>query len=97
MASTLPGGPRMGDPINFVLYYSEPVADDPNIIGQSRAGWISYVHPDDGSVNLMYMVGGQPNEPDNPPLGGAMERKIRVHYDPTGKTPRTWHYPSDVE
>lgn len=94
--TTLPARvPKMGDDIEFVLYYSDPVPDDPNIIGAFRAGWIAYVH-DDGTVNLLYMVGGQPNEPDNPPVAGGLERKLRVPYDPTGKTLRSWHYPSDV-
>lgn len=80
--------PRLGDCLHFVLYYSEPTPDDPSVIGQHRAGFVSFVH-EDGTVDLNYMTGRKPNEPDNPP--DFWEHKIRrPHAWPP--EPSTWHF-----
>lgn len=80
--------PRLNDSIHFVLYYAKDGTDDPNMIGQCRGGWVSFVH-EDGSVDLNYQVGRQPNEPDNPP--DFIEHKIRRFHAWPAK-PSTWHY-----
>lgn len=74
--------PRMGDHIHFCLYYPEEV------VGQERAGLVAYVHPDN-AINLVYLTGGQPFEPDNQPY--FTEYKIQRYHDATGAV-NTWHY-----
>lgn len=89
----LPGrGPKLGDCIHFVLYYSDPVPNDTNIIGHCRSGLVCLLHEDDGSIDLNYMTGRQPNEPDNPP--DFWEHKIRRHHawPPEVGENGTWHY-----
>jgi hypothetical protein len=88
--------PKLGEAVHFVLYYSFPVADDPNIIGSCRAGWINHhLNADDGSQNLTYLPAKQPNEPDNDPF--FVEFKFRRHRDPSGApgVNGTWHYPEE--